>query len=323
MDHQFQSGSCPKRLTDTKQLSASLTGVPQTGGNTFIGRGTDGLLRFAVPGLDTVRRYADGCAGCDGSTCYAVCLMTTAASHTQKGGPGERVSIVVPTYREAENLPALVRRIHAAMASSVAAYEIVVVDDDSRDGTDRVIADLAAANHPVRLITRVGERGLSSAVLRGFHEARGQILVCMDADLSHPPEVVPRLLACLAEPAVDFALASRYVPGGSTDDRWGLLRWINSKAAALLARPFVNVRDPMSGFFALRRSVLSRAAELSPVGYKIGLELMVKCSCRHIREVPIHFALREHGRSKLTLTEQINYLRHIQRLAAHKLRAAL
>ena len=249
--------------------------------------------------------------------------MTAAPPHTQKGCLGEWVSIVAPTYREAENLPALVRRIAAAMASLARPYEILVVDDDSRDGTDRIIADLVSANHPVRLITRVGERGLSSAVLHGFHEGRGQILVCMDADLSHPPEAIPRLLACLAEPAVEFALASRYVPGGSTDDRWGLLRWINSKAAALLARPFVNVRDPMSGFFALRRSVLSRAAELSPVGYKIGLELMVKCACRHIREVPIHFALRERGRSKLTLAEQINYLRHIQRLAVYKLRAAL
>jgi len=233
------------------------------------------------------------------------------------------VSIVVPTYREAENLPALVGRIAAAMAPLARSYEIVVVDDDSRDGTDRVIADLVAASRPVRLITRVGQRGLSSAVLHGFGEARGQALVCMDADLSHPPEAIPRLLACLAEPGVDFALASRYVPGGSTDQRWGLLRWLNSKAAALLARPFVKVRDPMSGFFALPQAVLSRAADLSPVGYKIGLELMVKCGCRHIREVPIHFALRECGRSKLTLIEQVNYLRHIRRLAVYKLRAAL
>jgi dolichol-phosphate mannosyltransferase len=247
--------------------------------------------------------------------------MPAPGSHTRNGRLGEGVSIVVPTYREAENLPALVGRIGAVMAPLSCPYEIVIVDDDSKDGTDRVVADLAAAGRPVRLITRVGERGLSSAVLRGFREARGDILVCMDADLSHPPEAIPRLLACLADPAVDFVLASRYVAGGSTDERWGLLRWINSKVAALLARPFVSVRDPMSGFFALRRSVLSRAAELSPVGYKIGLELMVKCGCRCIREVPIHFALRRGGRSKLTFAEQINYLRHIRRLAVYKLRA--
>ena len=174
--------------------------------------------------------------------------MTTAASHTQKGGLGEWVSIVVPTYREAENLPALVRRISAAMAPLARLYEIVVVDDDSRDGTDRVIADLVAANHPVRLITRVGERGLSSAVLHGFHEARGQILVCMDADLSHPPEAIPRLLACLSEPAVEFALASRYVPGGSTDERWGLLRWINSKAGRCWPGPSSTPGIPCPGF---------------------------------------------------------------------------
>ncbi len=232
-------------------------------------------------------------------------------------GYGQGVSIVVPTYREAENLRPLVDRIRQVMPALNRPWEVIVVDDDSRDGSDQVIAELAAEGLPVRLITRVGQRGLSSAVLEGFGRASGDLLVCMDADLSHPPEAIPALLDCLAAGA-DFALGSRYVPGGSTQEGWGLFRWLNSKVATLLARPFTKVRDPMAGFFALPRTVFQRAAGLSPIGYKIALELIVKCRCRDIREVPIHFAKRKFGQSKLSLKEQFNYLKHLKRLADHK-----
>ncbi len=147
------------------------------------------------------------------------------------------VAIIVPTYREAENLRLLVPRIVQALSAATTAYEIIVVDDDSQDGTLAVLAELAGQGCPVRLITRVGERGLSSAVLRGFAEAKGRYLVCMDADLSHPPEALPQLLAAVREPDVDFVIGSRYVPGGSTDETWGVFRWLNSKVATLLARP--------------------------------------------------------------------------------------
>jgi dolichol-phosphate mannosyltransferase len=169
----------------------------------------------------------------------------------------------------------------------------------------------------VRLMTRVGRRGLSSAVLEGFGLAGGDVLVCMDADLSHPPEAIPALLECLAAGA-DFAIGSRYVPGASTDESWGPFRWLNSKVATLLARPFTKVRDPMAGFFALPRAVFQRAEALSPIGYKIALELIVKCGCTDIREVPIHFANRTFGQSKLSLKEQLNYLKHLKRLADHR-----
>jgi dolichol-phosphate mannosyltransferase len=197
-------------------------------------------------------------------------------------------------------------------------YEIIVVDDDSRDGSDVVIAKLAGEGYPVRIITRVNERGLSSAVICGFQKARGHFLVCMDADLSHPPETIPHLLECLETSDNDFVIGSRYVSGGSTEETWGVFRWLNSKVATLLARPFTSVKDPMSGFFALPRSVFERAEKLSPVGYKIGLELIVKCSCKGICEIPIHFADRKYGESKLTFKEQLNYLRHIKRLADFK-----
>lgn len=228
-------------------------------------------------------------------------------------------SIIVPTYREAGNLRPLVMRIARALAPAGQSFEIVVVDDNSQDGTDREVASLQADGYPVRLITRVAERGLSSAVVRGFQEANGAVLVCMDADLSHPPESLPALLQALQAPGVDFVIGSRYVPGASTDEDWGLFRRLNSKVATLLAYPFVGVRDPMAGFFALHRSTFASARALNPIGYKIGLELMVKCGCRTIREVPIHFADRKLGESKMNVREQLNYLRHLARLARFKL----
>lgn len=226
-------------------------------------------------------------------------------------GPPE-LSIVVPTYREAENLPLLVPRIASALRDAGLSHEILVVDDASPDATLDVCARLAD-EYPVRLVVRSGERGLAGAVLFGMNQARGEILVVMDADLSHPPEKIPELAAAVRDGA-DFVLGSRYVPGGGTDDAWGVWRWINSKAATLLARPITAVRDPMAGFFAMKRSRFLAADRLDPIGYKIGLELLVKCDCRDVREVPIHFRAREHGESKLDLKEQVNYLRHLARL---------
>jgi len=228
------------------------------------------------------------------------------------------VSIIVPTYQEAENLPYLISRIENSLVSLGFPYEVIFVDDNSQDGTEEVISNYAAKGHPVRLITRIGERGLSSAVVRGFCEAGGRILVCMDADLSHPPEAIPDLLEPLLDSKADFVIASRYMSGASTDQDWGIFRWLNSRLATLMAKPFTRVTDPMSGFFALPLEVFNKAVSLDPIGYKIGLELVVKCPCRKIYEVPIHFANRRHGESKLNLKEQINYLKHLKRLADYK-----
>jgi dolichol-phosphate mannosyltransferase len=229
-------------------------------------------------------------------------------------------SIVIPTYREAENLALLVPRIARALTATPYAHshEVIVVDDNSRDGTDQVLAALADDGHPVRLITRTGERGLSSAVLRGFDEARGEVLVCMDADLSHPPEVLPSLIDLITREEAEFVLGSRYVRGGGTDQAWGLFRWLNSRIATWLARPFTTATDPMSGFFALPRALYQRAETLNPIGYKIGLELIVKCRVTKLREVPIRFANRRLGQSKLSVGEQWRYLRHLKRLADFK-----
>jgi dolichol-phosphate mannosyltransferase len=239
----------------------------------------------------------------------------------QDDSPGNRlglVSIVVPTYREADNLPDLIVTVSGTMRAAGLPHEILIVDDDSRDGTEECVARLRDEGHPVRVIVRRGERGLSSAVIQGLREARGKILVCMDADLSHPPEKIPELVEGLRKGA-DFAIGSRYVAGGSTDRNWGFFRRLNSKVATLLARPLTRAKDPMAGFFALYRKTFEGSAPLSPVGCKIGLELMIKCNCRRVREVPIHFRARKRGRSKTVLRERVNYVRHLMRLLGFKL----
>ncbi|MHC4442540.1 MAG: polyprenol monophosphomannose synthase [Planctomycetota bacterium] len=228
-------------------------------------------------------------------------------------------SIVVPTFREADNLSPLVTSVSHVMASVDTQYEIIVVDDDSQDGSEQIVDNLLKQGHPVRIITRIGQKGLSSAVLCGFQQARGEILICMDADLSHPPQTIPQLIECLNDPQVDLVIGSRYVTGGSTDEKWGILRRLNSRIAMLLARPFTHVKDPMSGFFAIPRRVFQNAAPLNPIGYKIGLELIIKCPCKHIHEIPIHFSKRKLGQSKLNLKEQIKYIIHLLRLTIFKL----
>jgi dolichol-phosphate mannosyltransferase len=116
----------------------------------------------------------------------------------------------------------------------------------------------------------------------------------------------------------DFVIGSRYVQGGSTSDDWGFLRWLNSRVATWLARPLVTARDPMAGFFAVRRSTFEQGREFNPVGYKIALELIVKCGCEKVVEVPIHFEDRRYGESKLTLKQQLLYLQHLRRLYIFK-----
>lgn len=225
------------------------------------------------------------------------------------------VSIVVPTYREAENLPELLERLDALRRSYEIDLEVLIMDDDSKDGSDAVVAGL---HHSwAQLITRKKNRGLSPAVVEGLQRARHPVLVVMDADLSHPPEKIPEMILAL-DVGQQFVIGSRYVAGARTDEDWGFFRWLNSRIATLLARPFSSARDPMSGFFALRRSDFAKADFLNPIGYKIGLELIVKCRLENIGEIPIYFADRKRGQSKLTLAERLRYIQHLRRLFIHK-----
>jgi len=226
-----------------------------------------------------------------------------------------RVTVIVPTYREAESLPHLIERISSVRSQSMLDIDLLIMDDDSRDGTVELIS--SRPESWIRLIVRTADRGLSPAVVDGLRVAKGDVVVCMDADLSHPPEAIPLMISKLRDGA-DFVVGSRYVDGGTTADDWGLLRWINSRVATALARPLTNLRDPMAGFFAMRRATAQASADLNPIGYKIALELLVKCRCERVVEIPIRFANRRFGESKLTLKQQLLYLQHLRRLYIFK-----
>ncbi|MFO0838281.1 MAG: polyprenol monophosphomannose synthase [Phycisphaerae bacterium] len=227
-----------------------------------------------------------------------------------------RISVIVPTFNERDNLEPLVRRVFDTLSTQQA--ELVVVDDNSRDGT-ATLAERLGLRLPVRCIVRRGERGLATAVIAGLRAARGAIAVVMDADLSHPPESIPALVAALAEPATQMAIGSRFVAGGKVDLHWPLHRRLNSLVGRLLARPLTRVRDMMSGFFAVRAAEV-RFDALRPIGYKIALELIVRHHWTRIVEVPITFHDRHAGRTKLSVAEQLRYLRHLTRLYACALR---
>lgn len=223
------------------------------------------------------------------------------------------LSLIVPTYNEAENMPALVQKIDQALRSHCR-YELIVVDDGSPDGTARVARDLSLS-YPVRVLVRNSERGLASAVVHGFAHASGKILGVMDADLQHPPELVPQLLE-YARHGADVVIASRYQPGGSTRE-WARGRLLISKVATALVHLILpssrKASDPLSGFFLVRREALE-GVKLNPIGYKILLEILVRGQVNQVVSVPYTFERRRLGRSKYGFQEQVNYLRHILRL---------
>ncbi|MEM9419223.1 MAG: glycosyltransferase family 2 protein [Planctomycetota bacterium] len=230
------------------------------------------------------------------------------------------VSIVVPTFREVENIPRLIERIAALAEAYDAEFELIFADDNSQDGS---VEAVESCGYPwVRILVRTEDPGLSQSVIDGMKAASHPAIVCMDCDLSHPPERVPHLILAL-QSGQQFVIGSRYVPGGSTDDDWGLFRWLNSRIATVLARPLTDSKDPMAGFFAMRKVDFDNAKDLNPVGYKIALELIVKCRLENVGEVPIHFRDRDLGESKLTLRQQLLYIQHLRRLYIYKFSTAM
>ena len=205
-------------------------------------------------------------------------------------------------------------RLAAALAGHK--WELIIVDDGSPDGT----ADLAesyAPAHPVRVVRRPGKAGLASAVLAGFGDARGDVLLVMDADLSHPPEAVPSLVSAIDQGA-DLAVGSRYVKGGGTKD-WPLKRRIVSRAACLMGNVLVPVRDCTSGFFAIRRNAID-GVKLNPIGFKIGFEVMARAKYKKVVEVPYVFRDRELGKSKFGRREILQYLVQLGQVARDRVR---
>jgi len=231
-------------------------------------------------------------------------------------------TIVVPAYKEGGNLQFLIERVFAALKTRgmERTTEMIIVDDDSQDQSESVVNQQAKI-HKVRIIVRKGERGLSSAVMRGFDEAMGEVLLCMDADLQHPPEKVPDLLDALFKGA-EFVIGTRYGEGVAIDADWPLIRRVISKGARLLARPLTTLSDPMTGFFGVQKRAYmeaKKAGKLSPQGFKIAMEIFVKTGVTKVKEVPFNFGSRVVGESKLTSKVATQYLRHLSDLYQYQI----
>lgn len=223
------------------------------------------------------------------------------------------LSIVVPTLNESENLGHLIKAIHSALEPADIIYEVIIVDDSSVDGTVEIACNLSH-KYPVRIIERRGmDRDLSLSVLAGISDAGYDNIIVMDADLSHPPACLPAMLENLQEKPESMVMGSRYIAGGSFDREWKFWRYLNSRVATLLARPLTRCSDPMSGFFGLNKKML-QGKDFKPQGYKIALELIVRCDFSSVEEIPIRFKDREAGESKMNLKQQLKYLFHLRRL---------
>jgi dolichol-phosphate mannosyltransferase len=238
------------------------------------------------------------------------------------GDPRVDVSLVLPTYNEGKNIAAVIAQL-APVLDSIPnlQYEILVVDDDSPDRTWETALALTDKLPQVRVIRRQGERGLSTAVIRGWQIAQGRFLAVMDADLQHPPEVAANLCQEMLRGA-DLGIASRHIEGGGVSD-WSLVRRIISRGAQmigfmLLPEVIGRISDPMSGFFMIRRTAIENRT-LSPLGYKILVEVLGRGAVGWISEVPYTFRERVEGSSKLTNRIYLEYFQHLFRLRLYLL----
>jgi len=220
------------------------------------------------------------------------------------------ISVILPTYKEAENVRVIIPKIFEVLNNAGLQGETIIVDDNSPDGTAEVAAELAE-RYPLRVHVRKDERGLATAVMKGFDLAEGDIVVVMDADLSHPVDKIPEMVKPIMENRCDATVGSRYTSGGGCED-WPLIRRFISRFSGYLARGLVKLSDPTSGFMAIRKSALANAP-LDPVGWKIVLEVIVKTRAR-VQDVPIIFADRQKGESKLDTRVQAEYLKHLWKL---------
>jgi dolichol-phosphate mannosyltransferase len=238
--------------------------------------------------------------------------MTTVASTT--AAPATLpFSIVVPTYNEAGGIEKLIQTLAEVFRVNALDGEIIVVDDNSPDGTGAIV-DKLAETYPVRCLHRPGKMGLSSGVIDGWAFARKEsvALGAMDADFSHDANVIPKMVAALASGEYGLAIGSRYVPGGGIEN-WPLKRKVTSLVAIALAKPLTPVLDITSGFFLVRRSAIE-GVSLDPIGFKIGLEVIAKAHYGRALEVPYVFTDRVAGTSKLNQSEIFNYLRQLGRI---------
>ncbi len=228
-----------------------------------------------------------------------------------------RLSLVIPTYKESKNVKGIVEQLTQLLDQTIPdQYELILVDDDSPDLTWEVALNLVPTYPQLKVMRRQEERGLSTAVIRGWQAGRGEILGVIDADLQHPPEALLQLLGEI-EKGADLAVASRHIEGGGVSD-WSVIRRFLSRGAqvlGLIILPGVigRVSDPMSGYFMVRREAIA-GKTLDPIGYKILIEVLGRGQIRWVGEVGYVFQERLEGESKVTGKQYIEYLQHLVRL---------
>ena len=222
------------------------------------------------------------------------------------------LSVVIPTFNEGGNIRNLVCQVEEALLGIV--YELIFVDD-STDNTPEIIENIGKEFPGVRLIHRENEKGLATAVLKGFSEAKGDYMACMDADLQHPP-ITLRYMYYALESGADLCIPSRYLPGGS-DGGLNAYRkfvsWTARKIGQFRLPPLRKLSDPTSGLFMFRREVID-GVDLRPIGWKIMIEVVAMGNYSKLIEIPYRFSERATGESKLSKDATMEYLQQIREL---------
>lgn len=228
------------------------------------------------------------------------------------------VTIIVPTLNEAENIDLLLERIFQIRRSCKLDFDVLFVDSASTDGTCERVLDWQK-QEPVRLLRHDINVGLAGAVLAGAGNTDATFVLVMDADLSHPPEGIPKLIQPVMAGSHDMVIGSRYVQGGSVPD-WPCSRRLCSKIATFPARFFCRVKDPLAGFFAVKRQMLTGLSSTVP-GFKIGLAILAEYGTNlRVKEIPIEFRDRDYGQSKMNYLVALAYLKQLSHLLFERMK---
>jgi dolichol-phosphate mannosyltransferase len=236
----------------------------------------------------------------------------------QKINENNQVSIIIPTYNESKNIIKILHHIGEILPKNIST-QTIVVDDNSPDGTGKIVEDYLKnvkkiADNTIEIIHRKTKDGLGSAILKGIQQAKGDTIVVMDCDFSHPPQIIPKLIESIKKYQYDIVVASRYIKGGKIQG-WSVKRKIMSRFATLIAKKGLGVdtKDPMSGFFAFKRSII-KGLNIDAIGFKILLEILVKTKGVNIKEIPYTFQNRELGSSKLNVKTILDYYKSVWKL---------
>jgi len=229
-----------------------------------------------------------------------------------------QISIILPTYNESQNIVNILKLIRENIPKGIYT-ETIVVDDNSPDGTGKIVEDYILgikkiAENTIDIIHRKAKNGLSSAILNGIQNAKGDTIVIMDSDLSHPPQIIPKMIEAFKQYQCDLVVASRYITGGNIQG-WTTKRKIMSKIATVIAKKGLGVKtkDPMSGFFAFKKNII-KGLNFDALGYKFLLEILVKSKDINVKEIPYTFENRKFGSSKLDSSIVINYFKSVWKL---------